>query len=155
MLRAEFHAHLATLLRIEGECFVRPQWGEENFLREVPGKWELGSLLREGEAIIGYLVASQVVAGTCHLHRMAVVPAAQGRGVGRAAVADLEARARAAGLGAVTLELDAEHSDRAGFYLRLGYRMADEAERAAYGAAKGKALRPDRRIMVRGLISGR
>ena len=84
---------------------------------------------------------------------MAIVPAAQGRGVGRAAVAALEKRARAAGLGAVTLELDGEHQDRAGFYRRLGYHLADEGERAAYAAAKGKALRPDRRVMLRRLIS--
>ena len=154
MIREDFVAHLPALLRIERACFARPQWGADHFLRDLPGKWELSALLMEHGAVAGFVVASEVVAGSCHLHRMAVLPEMQGRGLGGAAVRALERRAAARGLRMVTLELDAEHGDTEPFYRRLGYLLLQTAERETYGKAKGKALRPDRRIMSASIRSG-
>lgn len=154
MIRDDFAAHLPALLRIEQACFARPQWGAEHFLRELPGKWELSALLVEGGAVVGFIVASEVVAGSCHLHRMALLPEMQGRGLGKAAVRWLERLAAARGLRIVTLELDAEHGDAEPFYRRLGYRLLQASERDAYAKAKGKALRPDRRVMSAPISSG-
>lgn len=147
MVRDDFVAFLPALLRIEQACFPRTQWSGEHFLRDLPLKWELSALLLNGGALVGFVVASAAVPGTCHLHRMAVLPQMQGRGMGKAAIRALERRAAARGLRAVTLELDAEYEDAEAFYGRLGYRLLGEVERAAYADAKGKALRPDRRVM--------
>lgn len=56
-----------------------------------------------------------------HLENVAVDPAAQGQGLGRALIAHVEALARAAGAAAVELYTNARMTENRALYPRLGY----------------------------------
>lgn len=56
-----------------------------------------------------------------NVHDLAVVPAARGRGVGRALLAAAEARARARGCGKLTLEVLEENHRARAVYARAGF----------------------------------
>ncbi|RDJ19867.1 GNAT family N-acetyltransferase [Bosea caraganae] len=59
--------------------------------------------------------------GWAELKRMWVVPAARGRGLSKAILVDLEARAREAGIGLVRLETGVKNHEALGLYERLGF----------------------------------
>jgi GNAT superfamily N-acetyltransferase len=78
----------------------------------------------EGEAMVGILIV-QPRDDALLLENVAVGPAAQGRGIGRALVAFAERRARDLGLGKVELYTNAQMSENLAFYPRLAYVEVD------------------------------
>jgi GNAT superfamily N-acetyltransferase len=60
--------------------------------------------------------------GVAEIKRMYVVPEARGRGVARALLADLEARARALGYSSIRLETGTNQPEAMALYQRAGYR---------------------------------
>lgn len=60
-----------------------------------------------------------------NLHDFSVLPAAQGRGVGAALLAELEARARARGAAKITLEVVATNEGARRLYARAGFEHGD------------------------------
>lgn len=71
--------------------------------------------------LLGY-VAFFPEGGAMHLDAVAVWPEMAGHGIGRALIGLCEARARATGLGAVTLYTNAAMTENLRLYPRLGYR---------------------------------
>ncbi len=57
-----------------------------------------------------------------HLENIAVLPERQGRGIGRALIAHVEAEARKLGLAAVELYTNEKMTENLALYPRLGYR---------------------------------
>jgi GNAT superfamily N-acetyltransferase len=78
----------------------------------------------EGKAMAGILVVEPRDEALL-LENVAVAPAAQGRGIGRALVAFAERRARDLGLGKVELYTNARMSENLAFYPRIGYVKVD------------------------------
>lgn len=60
-----------------------------------------------------------------HLENVAVDPARQGRGLGRALIGFAERHARALGIGRIELYTNAKMTENLAFYARLGYREFD------------------------------
>jgi ribosomal protein S18 acetylase RimI-like enzyme len=75
----------------------------------------------EGETVVGLIV---LVESPDHLlvENVAVDPARQGEGVGRALLSFAEDSARAAGLGTIRLYTHEKMSENLALYARLGYR---------------------------------
>ncbi len=63
-----------------------------------------------------------------YLNRLAVLPSAQRRGIGRFCMERVEARARERGDGAVRFDALAKHEKLLGFYRALGYRERGHAD---------------------------
>lgn len=80
---------------------------------EVEQALEPGKLCRVARAadgrVLGWIGGQHAYARVWELHPLVVVPSAQGRGIGRALVADLEARVRERG--ALTLMLGSDDED--------------------------------------------
>lgn len=75
-----------------------------------------------GEPLAGYVVAYPR-ADHWHLENLAVDPAAQGRGLGRALIAHVEALAHRHGARAVELYTNARMTENLRLYPRLGYAV--------------------------------
>jgi GNAT superfamily N-acetyltransferase len=80
-----------------------------------------------------------------YLSRLAVDPAAQGRGLGAWCMGRVERRARDLGCRSVRFDVLAANAGLRGFYERLGYQLRGERTRAPYTFACYDALvdRPD------------
>ena len=96
-----------------------------------------------GTPVAGYVVAWRR-GDHWHLENVAVDPAAQGRGIGRALVAHVETLARRDGAAAVELYTNAKMAANLRLYPRLGYvetgrRTEDGFDRVFFR----KALEPD------------
>lgn len=90
--------------------------------------------IKSGGRIVGGLVAL-VTGGTCHVHRVFVDPACQGKGIGRAAFAFLEARHPE--VERYTLDTPAWATGNHRFYEALGYVCV----RTEYLAGEGFSIR--------------
>ena len=89
------------------------------------------SILEEDDAVLGVLVL--VPEPDCLLlDNLAVVPAAQGRGLGRRLVGHAEAEARRLGLGCLRLYTNVAMSENVAFYATLGFEETHRAEQAGY-----------------------
>jgi GNAT superfamily N-acetyltransferase len=112
-----------------------PEWfGIEAALRQYEREIETlpTFLARGGEAVIGFLTVKQHFPGAAEILVMGVIPAAQGRGIGRALVAAAEVYAR--GLGIEYLQVktlgpsnpDPGYARTRAFYEALGFRPLEE-----------------------------
>jgi GNAT superfamily N-acetyltransferase len=78
----------------------------------------------EDDVIVGVLVLRPTGVALL-VENVAVAPAAQGRGIGRALLAHAEAQARELGLGKVALYTNAKMAENLSFYPALGYVEVD------------------------------
>jgi ribosomal protein S18 acetylase RimI-like enzyme len=84
------------------------------------------------------------VSGGLYLGKLAVEPALQGRGLGRAMVARAEARVRELGLSVLELETRVELEENHRFYLGLGF---EEIGRSAHeGFDRPTSVRYGKRV---------
>ena len=76
--------NIDRLIEIDEVVLDKP-WTEDNFLVELPGKWEHSHVALEDTNIVGFVICS-IKGENLHIHRIAVSPEYQGRGVGTALV---------------------------------------------------------------------
>lgn len=86
---------------------------------------------RSGEDLVGHLQLVPMPSGEWELKNMAVLPAHQGQGIGRALVDAALARARAAGVGRMTVATGAADVRNLRFYQLCGFRFLS-VERDAF-----------------------
>ncbi len=80
-----------------------------------------------GQAPLLGCIAAEVQANRCHFGPFAVAPSAQGKGVGKALLAELESRARARGNASLDAEVVNLRLDILPMYLgKLGFRVVGE-----------------------------
>lgn len=93
-------------------------WGEREFLSDLPGKWELSFGLWEDGTPVAYCVLSRKF-GSPHIHQLMVTPSLRGRGVGVTILE--EARRR----GARSLKVSIQNDRAIQFYERAGWTKAE------------------------------
>ena len=101
-------------------------------LQKVVADPNVGFLLvaRDYSQIIGVAYAASLLSAehcgfVCSLEELYVFPAARSRGVGSALLASVLERAKARGMIAVNLEVDAAHQKVLSLYQRFGFRNLD------------------------------
>ena len=98
---------------------------EANFT-EVDGEALDGSggaflLAFDGDDAVGCGAIRRISDAAAEIKRMYVVPGARGRGIGRRLLGELEAWARAAGLGSLVLETGPSQPEALGLYRAAGF----------------------------------
>ncbi len=121
---------VAEVAAIECRVFGDP-WSADSFLAEVERNPEIGYpvVVRGDEGIVAYAVAWFIV-DELHVGNVAVLPEAQGRGIGRAVMAALVAEARRRGMVRATLEVRPSNERALALYESFGFRTI--AIRRAY-----------------------
>ena len=107
----------------------------------------------EGHEVVGYVLVD-VVDGNAHVEQVSVRPDRQGRGVGRALLAQVDRWATERGLGALTLTTFRDVPWNAPLYEHLGFRTLDETEigpqlAAAVAGEAAHGLDPAERVCMR------
>ncbi len=107
-------------------------------------------LAREGARLAGCLFADRREEAL-HLSKMAVAPARQGQGVGRALMAAAEALAREAGLPALELQTRVELEENHLTFARLGFGQVGETAHPGFSRPTSLTFR---KAVGRGGLSG-
>jgi ribosomal protein S18 acetylase RimI-like enzyme len=119
-------ADLDDLWRLETACFDAARRASRRSLRRsLRSARQRVRLLRAaaGEPVVAYAIL-MLHPRTLRIYSLAVAPDQQGRGLGRALVADALALARAAGAERVSLEVDALDAALVAWYGRQGFAAA-------------------------------
>lgn len=126
--------HLPEVLAIEAEVYPRP-WSSKLFDDELGrrGRWYV--VARCGEQVVGY-AGLLMIADDGHVATVAVRPSWQGRGVGRALLAELVRGALELGANQLTLEVRVSNEPAQALYRRFGFAPA--GARKAYYADNGE-----------------
>lgn len=127
-----------------GLHFSDEPWDERNFLYPVPGKPELSlAALEAGERVVAFWMAScspHPEVGV-YTHRVAVHPAARGRGVGRRLLEPHLARSRRRGHRRLSLSVSALNPGALRFYRRAGFEPLRGPELVSFVAVRGMGCR--------------
>jgi ribosomal-protein-alanine N-acetyltransferase len=114
-------ADVPALAVLERDLFAADAWSEPTWWAELAGRPRRDYVaLTDTEGLLGY-------AGLDHggdvadVMTVAVAPRAQGRGLGRLLLAELERRATGRGAAHVILEVRADNEAARGLYERSGY----------------------------------
>lgn len=120
---------IPALAAAESTLFTDDAWSAETWWSELASRPRRDYLvLDDGEGLLGY-------AGLDHggevadVMTIAVLPAAQGRGLGPRLLRELEARARARGAAYVMLEVRADNAAAIGMYQRAGFTLLSTRRR--------------------------
>ncbi len=136
--------HLDAVLAIERRSFGAP-WTRGMFEQEVAEHaFARPFVALDGGCVVGFAV-SWFLADEAHLLNVAVDPGVRRRGIGRALVDHVLARARAEGRRLVTLEVRPGNAPARALYEALGFRAV--ARRRGYYTDTGE----DAIVMVRRL----
>lgn len=117
---------MSELARLEekvfdsGAFYDASPWSEEHFNTELPGKRRISRVASVNEHLVGFLIASLRPNGV-HVHRLAVNPDQQGRGVASALLAQLLAGA----VGIVTINCDPRNAPALALYEHAGFRRTE------------------------------
>jgi ribosomal-protein-alanine N-acetyltransferase len=126
--------HLASVLDIEAEVYPTP-WSARLFDDELGRRGRAYVVARVGEQVVGY-AGVLMIADDGHIATVAVDPAWQGRGIGRALLAELVHGALAMGANQLTLEVRVSNEAAKALYRRFGFVPA--GARKAYYADNGE-----------------
>jgi ribosomal-protein-alanine N-acetyltransferase len=128
-LREAHWADIPALALLERDLFAHDAWAEPTWWAELAGRPRRDYVvLTDTDGILGY-------AGLDHggdiadVMTIAVAPRAQGRGIGRQLLEELERRARARGAAHVILEVRADNAPAIGLYERAGFTVLSTRRR--------------------------
>ena len=148
--RAGMSRWLDDLVRLDGRLFqtmgaayAEAGWTAEQFRRDLDGKWALSLAAVDGaRALAGFCIASASRQGAVHIHRLAVEPRCQGRGVGRSLIAGLERLAWLSGERTeLTVAASAAGSPAVAVYRHLGFEKLQGDDLQAYAARLNRTVR--------------
>src|SRR5690606_11350621 len=142
---------LAELLAIDAACFDRP-WIEAGWRAELEAP--TSRVFLAGQPALG-LACATIIVDACELRRIAVLPGARGRGVGRDLLLAVIAHARA--IGCDRVELEVADDNLAALHLYRAAGIAEVGRRARYyrdvdalsmtlSLLSNRPLRPPKRV---------
>lgn len=97
------------------------RWNLENFLFELPMKWQLSEMLvGELNQVEGFLIAS-FRNSVFHIHRLAIREEYKGKGLGKKLILSLADKARTSQIETITLKVALTNESAIKFYEHLGF----------------------------------
>lgn len=115
--------HLERVVTLEREVYAgRDPWSRSAFEHELHAPASLWLVAIQDDRIAGYAGGWMLVGGEYHLLNLAVAPALQRRGIARALLTALLARAARQGCGSATLEVRRDNAAARLLYESLGFR---------------------------------
>lgn len=101
-------------------------WEKENFLMELPDKWQLSFASYVGEVVAGYVIASRKDECTAHIHRFMVHPDCRAQGIGSALLHHFDKHVPPE-IRLISLAVAEENFRATAFYLREGFQKIEKS----------------------------
>ncbi|HET6968154.1 MAG TPA: ribosomal protein S18-alanine N-acetyltransferase [Ornithinibacter sp.] len=129
VLREARWTDVATLAALEGDLFPHDAWSEPTWWGELAARPRRDYVVLDGDAGVVAYAGLDHGGDVADVMTVAVAPRAQGRGLGRRLLGELEARAAARGAASVMLEVRADNAAARALYERSGYVVLSTRQR--------------------------
>jgi ribosomal protein S18 acetylase RimI-like enzyme len=114
--------YMQDLLNLD-KCAFSVCWNEENFLLELPKKWELSYLVISKNKAISFIIAS-MKEKMYHIHRLGVAPGYQRQGIGYGLLNILTNQAANDSIHSISLKVAKDNENAIKFYELNGLKIA-------------------------------
>ena len=101
-------------------------WTLQNFLIDLPAKWDLSFALWQNDLPIGYAILSKKSEDQVHLHHFMIDRDHRAKGWGTRMITEMSDRAEAAGATLLTLKVEKSNASALRFYSRNGFSFRAE-----------------------------
>lgn len=101
-------------------------WKKENFLLDLPLKWELSFAAENGDSIIGYLIGSEYTPKVSRVHKIVVDYLYRGHGIGKQLMEQYFGACLEKDIKYSQLKVFPENKPANEFYIKLGYQKTGE-----------------------------
>ena len=123
LTRHRARRYLDRLMNVDATTMGEP-WGTEEWLLDLPEKWDLSWFVLRAREPLGFLIASRKES-SLHIHRLATAANERHRGFGTQLLGIAARRGRARGCLSITLKVDQRNEAALRFYQRLGFHISD------------------------------
>jgi len=117
LLESEIHRFMQLV-----EDWKYCQWGEDNFLCDLPAKWELSFAAYERDELAGFCFASNKE-GVYYIHLFYLAPGCRGKSLGKQMIQNAVAIANSYRLGVIELRCPASNVIGLEFYKKNGFAV--------------------------------
>lgn len=119
--KSEMIRNIEKILLLD-QVIVGEEWIKDNFLAELPEKWQFSFQAYAEDLMAGFLVASRKEHAV-HIHRLAVGNQHQNMGVGNRLMNALINESRGKNIESITLKVLHSNIKAIEFYKRLGFKL--------------------------------
>lgn len=109
-----------TYSSLESGKYSREIWSEENFMRDLPGKWENSFVVVDENIICAFAICSKSDSKTLHIHRLAVCSEYKGGIASNMLMSAIEGGVQA---DRITLIVSTENVSAVHYYRRHGFEI--------------------------------
>jgi len=96
-------------------------WNEENFLIELPGKFDLSYYLELNDVLVSYVISSIKQSKTAHIHKLMTDNGHRGIGLGKLILKVFEMNCKAQEINTIELSVIKSNEKAVNFYQNNGY----------------------------------
>lgn len=132
-----------------GASYTTFTWEKENFLKDIKGKWEHSFIATEEKLLLGFWIASTSVPHCCHTHRVAIDPAARGKGIAKILFEKMLTSLNSQDIQELTVEASATNLTAIHFYNSLEYQVITSSEETkVYLDKRGRTAKIENGIII-------
>jgi ribosomal protein S18 acetylase RimI-like enzyme len=125
-------------LQTYGCLFSSENWNEDNFLSDLPGKWELSCTALFKNQPVGFCICSLFDTDKCFVYRVVVAKEYHRRHIGTEMFNFLFNRCLAREISHVLLEVNKDSKAALNFYAKLNFQKMKREDLIQYLYKKGK-----------------
>jgi len=124
--RVTLEERLPEFMQVERD-FPEEKWFPENYLKEVPGKWDLSLYYEIDQKVTGFLIGSLMRGqNIATLHRLMVDQNYRDRGIGTILYSEFENLCKErTEINTITLQVRHSNKEAIAFYKRNGYIVTE------------------------------
>lgn len=143
LTKSQLVKNLEAILKIDNEQMGKgvEVWSKDNFLSELPKKYQLSRIVLENSNCLGYLIAS-LRHNVCHIHRIGVRVSYTGLGIGSAMIRSLDKKCQKLKIKKIFVE---SLSDKklSKFYLKNNFNKLPKKIQKDYSECKDERIRQE------------
>lgn len=127
-----------NILQSYGNRFSSERWEAENFLLDLPGKWELSLVALTKEKVVGFCICSFYNDDKCYAYRVVVAEDHKRKNIGKKMIFSLFEKCKAKKIKNIIVEVNIENVPALQFYNKMGFEIIESDELIRYLIKKGK-----------------
>jgi ribosomal protein S18 acetylase RimI-like enzyme len=101
-------------------------WTKDNFLYELPRKWEFSFAAYENDKLNGFCIASNKISDTYYIHLIFISVVARGKALGTQMIEHAKGIAKKAGVNKIELRCPETNAEAILFYEKAGFKLIEK-----------------------------